>query len=244
MVFSAVNEAFTVFMRIADMSEKRKEHTEEEHGKHGKHPEAAPAHDVPNGTGGPEAVFEKGFRAPAPTGPEKSGEPAAAAEPEAPVEKVEDLRQQLDAQGDRYLRLMAEFDNFKKRVSRDYERLVESANERLLSELIEVRENFERAVKTGEQGTDARTIFDGMKLIYGKFNDVLAKHGLEPFGETGEPFDPGLHEALMKSPSETVPEDHIIEVFEKGYRLKKRVMRHAKVVISAGKKKDEKKVDD
>jgi molecular chaperone GrpE len=163
--------------------------------------------------------------------PQKT-EPAGETEP--PIDTAEDLRQQLDAQGDRYLRLMAEFDNFKKRVSRDYERLVESANERLMVELIEVRENLERAVKAGEECNEVKTIHEGMKLIFTKFNDVLLKNGLETFGAVGEPFDPKLHNALMKRPNDTVPEDHIIEVFERGYFLKKRVIKHAKVVVSSG----------
>jgi molecular chaperone GrpE len=73
-----------------------------------------------------------------------------------------------------------------------------------------------------------------MKLIFAKFDGVLAKSGLEPFGAPGELFDPQLHDALMKAPSDTIAEDHIAEVFEKGYRLKKRVIRHAKVVVSSG----------
>ena len=153
---------------------------------------------------------------------------------EPPIDTAEDLKQQLEAQSDRYLRLMAEFDNFKKRVSRDYERLVESANERLMAELIDVRENFDRAVKSSEQCTDIKSISDGMKLIFSKFDNVLQKNGLTPFGTSGEKFDPQLHDALMKIPNDTIPEDHIVEVFEKGYTLKKQVIRHAKVVVSAG----------
>jgi molecular chaperone GrpE len=160
---------------------------------------------------------------------------AASAKIEEPeIDTADDLKQQLDAQSDRYLRLMAEFDNFKKRVSRDYERLVESANEKLVGELIDVRENFERALKTGREAGEGDSFFDGMKLIFSKFNDILMKSGLEPFGASGEPFDPQLHNALMKVPNETVPEDHIVEVFEKGYHLKKRVIRHAKVIVSDG----------
>jgi molecular chaperone GrpE len=153
---------------------------------------------------------------------------------ELPIDTAEDLKLQLEAQSDRYLRLMAEFDNFKKRVSRDYERLVESANERLMAELIDVRENFERAVKSSEQCADLKSISDGMKLIFSKFDNVLQKNGLTPFGAAGEPFDPQLHDALMKVPNNTIPEDHIVEVFEKGYMLKKQVVRHAKVVVSGG----------
>ncbi|MCU0609535.1 MAG: nucleotide exchange factor GrpE [Chitinispirillaceae bacterium] len=153
---------------------------------------------------------------------------------EPPVDTVDDLKQQLDAQSDRYLRLMAEFDNFKKRVSRDYERLVESANERLLGDLIEVRENLERAIKAGEPDQNGQNFFDGVKLIFTKFDEQLQKHGLLPFGAAGETFDPQLHDALMKTPNDEIPEDHIVEVFEKGYHLRKRVMRHAKVIVSSG----------
>jgi molecular chaperone GrpE len=171
------------------------------------------------------------------------GENTVATESEPPVDSLDDLKQQLEDQSDRYLRLMAEFDNFKKRVSRDYERLVESANEKLVSELIDVRENFERAVKTGESLNDTKSLFDGMKLIFTKFDAVLSKTGLEPFGVPGELFDPQVHDALMKSPHADIAEDHIAEVFEKGYYLKKRVLRHAKVVVSSGKPEQEKKVE-
>ncbi len=167
-------------------------------------------------------------------GNEPAAEAAPAGEQEGPIDSLEDLKQQLEEQSDRYLRLMAEFDNFKKRVSRDYERLVESANEKLMGELIEVRENFERAVRSDEKCTDPKSIFDGMKLIFAKFSAVLAANGLEPFAEAGELFDPQLHDALMKVPNADIPEDHIVEVFEKGYHLKKRVLRHAKVIVSSG----------
>ena len=161
-------------------------------------------------------------------------ESAPTGEGEEPIDSLEDLKQQLEEQSDRYLRLMAEFDNFKKRVSRDYERLVESANEKLMSELIEVRENFERAIRSDEKCTDPKSIFDGMKLIFAKFNTVLAGNGLESFAAAGEPFDPQLHDALLKVPDAGIPEDHIVEVFEKGYYLKKHVLRHAKVIVSSG----------
>jgi molecular chaperone GrpE len=169
-------------------------------------------------------------------------EKVVAAEPEPPVDSLDDLKRQLEEHSDRYLRLMAEFDNFKKRISRDYERLVESANEKLISELIEVRQNFERAVKTGESANDAKSLFEGMKLIFMKFDEVLSKNGLEPFGAPGELFDPQVHDALMKSPHADIAEDHIAEVFEKGYYLKKRVLRHARVVVSSGKPEEKKDV--
>jgi molecular chaperone GrpE len=151
------------------------------------------------------------------------------------VDTAEDLKLQLDSMSDRYLRLMAEFDNFKKRVSRDYERLVESANEKIMIEMVDIRENFDRALISGEKTSDYQSFFDGMKLIFTKFDGVLHKHGLEPFGAVGDIFDPIIHDALMKTPSENIPEDHLADVFEKGYRLKDRVIKHAKVIVSSGK---------
>jgi molecular chaperone GrpE len=153
---------------------------------------------------------------------------------EPPAETVEDLKKKLDAQNDNYLRLMAEFDNYKKRTSRDFERLIESASEKLVAELIVIREDFERAVKAGDQCDNAKSIAAGMKLIFSRFDEVLSKNGLETFGGAGERFDPQFHEALMKIPDDKVPEDHIVEIFEKGYTLNKRVIKHARVVVSSG----------
>jgi len=156
-------------------------------------------------------------------------------EPPGPsVATVDVLENQLREQNDKYLRLMAEFDNYKKRTSRDFDRLIASANEKLISEFIEVRESLERAVKAAEECGDAKTLAEGMKLIFSKFEEVLSRNGLKPFGAAGEPFDPQLHDALMKTADETVPEDHIVEIFEKGYTLNTRVIRHARVVVSSG----------
>jgi molecular chaperone GrpE len=167
---------------------------------------------------------------------EASGnEKLAEGEAQQTVESVEDLKSQIANWNDRYLRLMAEFDNYKKRSSRDYQAMVDSANERLMTDLVEVRENFERAVKNGEQSTDYKTLFDGVKLIYNKFDTVLSKHGLETFGSAGEPFDPMQHDALMKAPHAQIPEDHIADIYERGYRLKGKIMKHARVIVSSGK---------
>jgi molecular chaperone GrpE len=164
---------------------------------------------------------------------EGSGEETPSEDENADGETVE---QKLDAAKDRYIRLMAEFDNYKRRVSRDYERMIASANERLMLDIIDIRENFDRAIKsvaTGEGETG--NFVEGMKLIYSKLDDVLKKHGLEVFAEEGEAFDPQYHDAMMKVAHDTIPDDHIVQVFEKGYRLKGRVIKHAKVIVSSGK---------
>jgi molecular chaperone GrpE len=157
---------------------------------------------------------------------------------EAPFEKaireVDDLRKQITDANDRYIRLMAEFDNYKKRTSREYERQVDSANEKIMLEMIDVRENFERAIKSGDAGSDYGALFEGMKLIFNKFDTVLNKNGLEPFAVSGDPFDPQIHDALMNTPKAGVPADHVADVYEKGYKLKSKVIRHAKVIVSSG----------
>ena len=150
------------------------------------------------------------------------------------IDEVDSLKKQITDMNDRYIRLMAEFDNYKKRISREYERQVESANEKLMVEMVEVRENFERALRSGESGTDFNTLFEGMKLIFNKFDNVLSRNGLAHFAEVGDAFDPQIHDALMKTPKENIPEDHIAEIYELGYKIKSKVIKHAKVIVSSG----------
>ena len=129
---------------------------------------------------------------------------------------------------------MAEFENYKRRIGQDRERLIEAADELLIKELIEIPENFERAFKSGDQGD---TFIKGIKLNYEKLAAILKKHGLEPYGKAGEKFDPELHEAVVCAPSASIPDSHISEVLERGYMLKGKIIKHAKVAVSSGKPK-------
>ncbi len=144
------------------------------------------------------------------------------------------MRQEVEAGKDRYLRLMAEFDNYKRRSSKEYERLVSGANEKLILEMVGVRDNFERALKSGGSGGEFAPFYEGMKLIFAKYDEVLTRNGLIPFAATGDPFDPMVHEALMKAPNAQIPADCVAEVFERGYRLNDKVIKHARVVVSSG----------
>jgi len=159
----------------------------------------------------------------------------AAPEESTPADTVEKLTADVAQANERYLRLMAEFDNYKKRTSREYQRMVELANEKIIGELTDVRNTFELAIKHGETSSDYQKLFDGIKLIFTKFDGVLTSNGLSAFGEVGEPFDPQIHDALMKTPHDTIPEDHIATMYEKGYRLHDRIIKHAKVIVSSGK---------
>jgi molecular chaperone GrpE len=171
--------------------------------------------------------------------PDAGTEPSAdAAKPDDPApakpDDAEELKRRIAALNDTYMRLMAEFDNYKRRTSREYQQLVDMANEKLLLDLTAVRDNFERALKAKEAAVDVDKLHKGMELTFAKFEDVLRSSGLEPYGESGDAFDPQLHDALMNSPHATVPADHIVEVFERGYRLKGKVIKHAKVIVSSG----------
>ena len=139
--------------------------------------------------------------------------------------------ERINALNDKYLRLMAEFENYKRRSGKERDRLIEAADEQLIKELTEVREDFGRAFASKDRGD---TFILGMKLNYEKLNVILQKHGLEAYGEPGDKFDPELHEALLCSPNETVPDLHITEVLERGYRVKVKIIKHAKVAVSSG----------
>lgn len=155
-------------------------------------------------------------------------------------QSFEKLKQELDSHKERYIRLMAEFDNYKRRTAREFEKLVESANEKLMVELIDVRENFDRAIAVGQEHTDFTRFFDGMKMIFNKFNDVLTRNGLSAFTEVGDEFNPEIHDAMMNMPHGEIAEGHIAQIYEKGYRLKNHVVKHAKVIVSSGRQDTDK----
>ena len=160
---------------------------------------------------------------------EQQAEPAAAPDP------TEILKQQLADANDRNLRLMAEFENFRRRNAKEQLELIETANGKLLEKLSEVQDNFERAFATENKAKDLEAFEKGMQMIYNQFAKVLTDAGLEQIDPTGKEFDPNLHEALMQQPSETIPEGHVVTVFQKGYKLKNKILKTAKVIVSSGK---------
>ena len=168
---------------------------------------------------------------------EPSAEAAAEqpAEAAAEVDPTEALKQQLADANDRNLRLMAEFDNFRRRSAKEQLDLIETANGKLLEKLSEVQDNFERAFAAENKAKDLEAFEKGMQMIYNQFAKILTDAGLEQIDPTGAEFDPNCHEALMQQPSETVPEGHVVTVFQKGYKLKNKILKTAKVIVSSGK---------
>jgi len=143
--------------------------------------------------------------------------------------------EQVEAERDEYLadlkRVAAEFENYRKRASRDQENLVARAHERLVKELLPVLDDLERALEAAAEHEEAK-LEEGVRLVHRELRDALAKEGLVEI-ETNGSFDPHVHEALLTQPSEQ-DEGSIIEVIQRGYRLGDRVLRPARVVISQG----------
>ena len=165
---------------------------------------------------------------------EQAADAPAADKTQAPSAE-EILKQQLSEANDRNLRLMAEFDNFRRRTAKEQLELIETANGKLLEKLSEVQDNFERAFASENKAKDLEAFEKGMQMIYNQFAKILTDAGLEQIDPTGAEFDPNCHEALMQQPSETIPEGHVVTVFQKGYKLKNKILKTAKVIVSSGK---------
>ncbi len=163
---------------------------------------------------------------------EQPAEPAAEQPAEDPTAA---LKAALADANDRNLRLMAEFDNYRRRTAKEQLELIETANGKLLEKLSEVQDNFERAFASENKAQDLEAFEKGMQMIYNQFAKILTDAGLEQIDPTGAEFDPNMHEALMQQPSETVPEGHVVTVFQKGYKLKNKILKTAKVIVSSGK---------
>ena len=144
------------------------------------------------------------------------------------------LAAELAAEKDKNLRLYAEFDNFRRRNAKESFELMATANAKLIGKLTEVLDNFNRAFEA--QGKSSSEDFEkGVKLIFGRFKEILDAEGLEEIDPTGAALDPNVHDALLQQPSEKVPENHVIQTISKGYKLKGKILTHAKVIVSTGK---------
>jgi molecular chaperone GrpE len=144
------------------------------------------------------------------------------------------LEAELAELKDKNLRLYAEFDNFRRRTAKESFEMMVTANAKLIEKLTDVLDNFNRAFDPQNKAS-AEDFEKGMKLIFGRFKDILDGEGLEEIDPSGTEFDPNLHEALLQQTSDTVPENHVIQTVSKGYKLKSKILKHAKVIVSKGK---------
>ena len=195
---------------------------------------------------GADEVTEGAAEAAAP-GPE--AEPAETAEAEeaeavvADAERVAKAEAEAAAMRDKYLRLQAEWDNYRKRTAEEAGEMRVRAAEKLMGDLLPVMDDFERAIAHAEANGDAG-LLDGVKAISTKLSESLGKHGLETIDPAGEAFDALEHQAVGQVEDASVPDETVAQVYQKGYRLGKKVIRPAMVTISTGGPKREVESDD
>lgn len=144
-------------------------------------------------------------------------------------EEVKEFEEKKEEESQRYIRLMAEFQNYKKRIDKEKKDTYAFANEKIVTELLDVIDNFERGLET--ECVD-KNFFEGTKLIFDQLQGVLKKSGLEEIEALGQVFDPMYHNALMMQDSEEHKSGEIISVMQKGYKLKSKVIRPAMVIVA------------
>ena len=147
--------------------------------------------------------------------------------------QVEKLVAEKEELNDRFLRLYSEFENFKKRTHKEKLDLIATASEKVLLALLPVIDDFERAIKQNQNVEDVTALKEGFELIYNKFMALMKRFEVEEITAVGETFDTDLHEAITHFPAQNEDDKgKIIEVTEKGYKLKDKVIRFAKVVVA------------
>lgn len=145
------------------------------------------------------------------------------------TDELSRVKQELEETTDRLKRIMAEFENYKKRSSKEREMLYNSLLADIISSFLPVIDNLEKAV---EAKTEDESYKQGVELVLKQFIDVLSKFGVEEIKTVGETFDPEVHEAVSSIQDETKGEKEIIQEFRKGYKIGTRVIRHSMVVVA------------
>ena len=179
----------------------------------------------------PEPELEKHNDTNTEVPPQQSAEPAADAKPTSQADPLKKLQDELAESKDKYVRLYAEFDNFRRRSAKEKLEMIQSANEQLIKSLLPVIDDFERAEKSFKDKNDKES--EGFFLIQNKFKKILEQNAVKVMdAATGSAFNPDLHEAITQIPA---PQEDlkgkIVDVVEKGYLLNDKVIRFAKVVV-------------
>ncbi len=189
-------------------------------------PEGEPIEEVQGSPSDPDIVDETGAVDESDDVPGEAPVEALAEEALVPLAEFEAVSAERDQYLDSLRRLKAEFDNSRKRQERERARILESASEKLVQELLPVLDNLDRALES--EGY----IREGVRATRDQLADVLANEGLLPVASDGQPFDPNVHEAVMGQPSEDHEEGTVLQTFQRGYLLNGRAIRPARVVVA------------
>ncbi len=157
---------------------------------------------------------------------------AAGNTPEDEVNELDNLKKELDEQKEKFIRLYADFDNFKRRNAKERVELIQTAGREVIQAMLEVLDDCERAEKQMNHSDDLNQIREGISLVFNKFRNVLQSKGLKEMKSIGEEFNPDFHEAITEIP---VPDEKmkgkIVDEVEKGYTLNDKIIRFSKVVV-------------
>lgn len=145
---------------------------------------------------------------------------------------IEEYQAKLEEADTRYLRLQADYDNFRRRTKLDSEANQKYRAQNIITDLLPVLDNFERALQTQVDQEQAKSLLQGMEMVYRLLNEAIKKEGVEPIDAIGKEFDPHLHQAVMLVEVEDTDSGIIIEEFQKGYKLKDRIIRPSMVKVS------------
>jgi len=150
------------------------------------------------------------------------------------IDEQQELQQKYDELNDNYLRLFADFDNYRKRTLKEKADIIKSGGEKVLKDIIPLIDDFERAIVALHQSDDKEAILEGIDLIYNKFMNFLQQHGIREIEAIGLPFDPEKFEAVGTIPApEESQEGVVIDLVQKGYTLNDKVIRFPKVIVGA-----------
>lgn len=162
--------------------------------------------------------------------PEIKNSQKVKAEVEEKPNELDELTAKLNEANDKFLRTLAEYENFRKRSQKEKEQAFGDSKAQVLTELLPVLDNFERAAGNNEASLEDYK--KGIEMIFNQFSDIFKKLGGEAFGESGDDFDPNFHNAVMHIEDENEGENKVVDVFSKGYKLGDRILRPAMVKVA------------
>jgi molecular chaperone GrpE len=171
--------------------------------------------------------------APTPAPPAQDESPAVVPAPPADDE-LTTLRREVAELRDKNLRLLAETQNQQKRAQRDRQDVLRYAEAEFARELLVILDDFERTQEAAKAATDAKTVADGVRIVYDHFLKVLCAHAIAPIEAIGRPFDPAVHEALLQQPSDEYPAGTVMQELARGFTMHERVLRPSRVIVSGG----------
>lgn len=169
------------------------------------------------------------------TGEEKETEISEEEEEEEEkiAKELEETKQALEDYKDKYLRLSAEFDNYRKRTMKEKAELIKNGGEKAISAILPILDDLERALQNMQKADDVKAMYEGIDLIHQKFLKNLGHEGLEKMNPVGEAFDTDFHEAIALVPApEEAQKGKVLDCVQTGYKLNDKVIRHAKVVVA------------